>query len=233
LTGQIDFNLNTILFTYGGEDMKVIGINGSPRKRWNTATLMENALEGAESQGAETELIHLYDLDYKGCKSCFSCKTKNSKSYGRCAVRDDLTEVFEKIEDADAVILGSPIYFGIVTGEMRSFMERMIFPYFTYTKTPESLFPKKIKSGFIYTMNIPEENVNEYGYPLHFKTNEQYLTILFGSSESVYSYDTYQFRDYSKVVSERFDEEHKAKQRKEQFPKDMESAYEMGVRLSK
>ena len=213
--------------------MKVVGINGSPRKKWNTATLIEKALEGAESEGAETELIHLYDLDYKGCKSCFSCKTKNSKSYGRCAVRDDLTEVFEKIEDADAVILGSPIYFGIVTGEMRSFMERLIFPYFTYTMTPESLFPKKIKSGFIYTMNIPEEHVNEYGYPLHFKTNEQYLTILFGSSESMYSYDTYQFRDYSKVVCERFDEEHKAKHRKKQFPRDMEAAYKMGVRLSK
>jgi multimeric flavodoxin WrbA len=212
--------------------MKVIGINGSPRKKWNTATLLNKALEGAESEGAETELIHLYDLEYKGCISCFNCKKKNSKSYGRCAVRDDLTKVFEKIEDADAVILGSPIYFGIVTGEMRSFMERLIFPYFTYTMTPQSLFPKKIKSGFIYTMNVPEENIEDYGYPLHFKTNEQYLKILFGSSESIMSYDTYQFEDYSKVVCERFDEEHKAKHREEQFPRDMEMAYEMGVRLA-
>ncbi len=51
--------------------MKVIAINGSPRKRWNTATLLEKALEGAASQGAETELIHLYDIDFKGCTSCF------------------------------------------------------------------------------------------------------------------------------------------------------------------
>ena len=51
--------------------MKVIAINGSPRKKWNTATLLEKALEGAETEGAETEIIHLYDLNFKGCKSCF------------------------------------------------------------------------------------------------------------------------------------------------------------------
>ena len=51
--------------------MKVIAFNGGPRKNWNTAMLLEKALEGAKSQGAETELIHLYELNYKGCISCF------------------------------------------------------------------------------------------------------------------------------------------------------------------
>jgi len=60
--------------------MKVMAINGSPRKEWNTATLLENALEGAASQGAETELVHLYDLNFKGCKSCFECKTRGGES---------------------------------------------------------------------------------------------------------------------------------------------------------
>jgi len=59
--------------------MKVIAINGSPRKKWNTATLLEKALAGAASQGAETELMHLYDLNYKGCISCFACKTIGGK----------------------------------------------------------------------------------------------------------------------------------------------------------
>ena len=84
--------------------MKVMAFNGSPRKKWNTATLLEKALEGAASRGAETELIHLYDLNYKGCISCFACKTKGGESYGRCAVEDDLAPVFRKIEKADAVI---------------------------------------------------------------------------------------------------------------------------------
>jgi multimeric flavodoxin WrbA len=55
--------------------MKAIGVNGSPRKKWNTATLLKKALEGAASEGAKTGLVHLYDLDYKGCISCFACKT--------------------------------------------------------------------------------------------------------------------------------------------------------------
>lgn len=54
--------------------MKVIALNGSPRKKWNTATLLKHALDGAASKGAETELIHLYDYNYKGCISCFACK---------------------------------------------------------------------------------------------------------------------------------------------------------------
>src|SRR5690606_17818794 len=102
-------------------NMKIIGINGSPRKNCNTAALIGKALEGAQSRGVETELIHLYDLDYKGCKSCFACKLKDGKSYGTCAARDDLTPVLKKIEETDAIILGSPIYLGTATGEMRSF----------------------------------------------------------------------------------------------------------------
>lgn len=52
--------------------MTIIGINGSPRKKWNTATLLTKALEGAASQGADTELVHLYDLAFKGCMICFA-----------------------------------------------------------------------------------------------------------------------------------------------------------------
>lgn len=104
--------------------MKVIAFNGSPRKNWNTATLLEKALAGAASKGAETELIHLYDLDYKGCRSCFACKTKGGKSYGRCAAVDELTPVLKKVEEAGALILGAPVYMGAVNGAMQSFIER-------------------------------------------------------------------------------------------------------------
>ena len=70
--------------------MKIMAFNGSPRKAWNTATLLGKALEGAASKGAETELVHLYDLSFKGCISCFACKLKGGRSYGKCAVEDDL-----------------------------------------------------------------------------------------------------------------------------------------------
>lgn len=60
--------------------MKAIAINGSPRKGWNTEKLLKEALRGAESVGAETELVQLYDLNYTGCKSCFACKRQGAES---------------------------------------------------------------------------------------------------------------------------------------------------------
>jgi len=213
--------------------MKVIAVNGSPRKNWNTATLLQKALDGAASQGAETEIFHLYELNYKGCVSCFACKTGNGQSYGVCAVKDDLTSILKKVEEADAIILGSPIYFGTVTGEMKSFMERLMFPYNAYIEPRGTLFPRKIGTGFIYTLNATEEMVKERGYDRHFNANRMTLERILGSSEALCSYDTYQFEDYSKVVAPRFSPEYKLKRRKEVFPKDCQKAYDMGIRLAK
>jgi multimeric flavodoxin WrbA len=210
--------------------MKVIAINGSPRKKWNTAKLLEMALKGAASQGAETEIVHLYDLTFKGCTSCFSCKTKGGKHYGKCGYLDELTPVLKRIETVDALILGSPIYLGITTGEMRSFMERLIFPYLAYTDPLQSLFPKKIKTGFIYTMNVTSDEMHERGYDWHFNLNETYLRTIFGAADSLFCFDTYQFKDYSKMAAERFDASKKTKRHKEIFPEDCNKAYEMGVR---
>jgi putative NADPH-quinone reductase len=212
--------------------MKVIGVNGSPRKKWNTATLLENALEGAASRGAETESFHLYDLNYKGCVSCFACKTMDGKSYGRCAVQDGLSALLNKLETADGIILASPIYYGTVTGEMRSFMERLLFPYMTYTDPPGSLFPRKIRTGFIYALGATEEMAKDRGFDGHIALNELFLQLVFGASETLCSFDTCQFEDYSKVFAPRWDPEKKARRRAEVFPVDCRSAFEMGIRIA-
>lgn len=68
--------LGRLTFEIGKNMNKAIALNGSPRKNGNTATLLQKALAGAAEAGAETELIHLIDLDYKGCSSCFACKRK-------------------------------------------------------------------------------------------------------------------------------------------------------------
>ena len=211
--------------------MKVIGVNGSPRKTWNTATLLQKALEGAASKGAETELIHLYDLDFKGCRSCYACKIKGGKSFGKCAVQDGITQLLNDIENIDAIILGSPIYFGTVSGEMRSFMERLIYPYFAYTHPFGSMFPKRLETGFIYTLGLKEEMARERGCLQHVDDNESRLRAIFGNCESLCSFDSYQFEDYSKVVAPCFDPEEKARRRKEVFPQDCQKAFEMGARL--
>jgi len=130
-------------------------------------------------------------------------------------VKDALKPIFKRVKEASALIFGSPIYLGSVTGEMQSFMERLVFPYLTYTDPPMSLFPKKIPAGFIYTMGVTEEQMKEFGYGGRFANTERFLTRIFGSSETLFSFDTYQFDDYSKVVATRFNPEYKLKRRKE------------------
>jgi multimeric flavodoxin WrbA len=212
--------------------MKVLAVSGSPRKKWNTATLLNNVLEGAASCGAETDLIHLYDFDYKGCISCFSCKLKDGKSYGKCAVNDDLTPVLDQMESVDALILGSPIYFGEVTGEMRSFLERLLFPYAVYDANHSTLFKKRIKTGLIYTMGIKESHLKQMGYDQRFNFYEMLMRRIFGEAESLIVTDTYQFDDYSRYESTLFDAAEKTKRREEQFPKDCKKAFDMGVRFA-
>lgn len=211
--------------------MKMIAINGSPRRNKNTATLLQSALDGAKMQGAETELINLYDLNYKGCISCFACKLKNGKNRGKCSYQDDLTPVLDKILSADALLLGSPIYFESVTGEMRSFLERLLFPILEYTEGYPSILKKKIPTGFIYTMNVTKEYMESANYIQALQFMENDLSRLLGDCESMTANDTLQFPDYSKYVVTVFDEDHKKQVHETQFPNDRQKAYNLGANL--
>lgn len=212
--------------------MKVIALNGSPRKKWNTATLLENALDGAASRGAETELVHLYDYRYKGCISCFACKLEGGRSYGRCAVRDEITPILDRTHEAGALILGSPIYFGMPTGVMRSFVERLLFQYLTYDAAYSSKFQRKIPTGWIYTMNVDQSRLKAMGYEQTLTLTEMAFKRCFGAAETLLVTDTWQFDDYSKFETSGLDERRKARRRAEVFPEDCRKAYEMGVRFA-
>ncbi len=212
--------------------MRAIAVNGSPRKNWNTASLLEHALTGAAEDGAETELVHLYDLDFKGCISCFACKKIGGKSYGRCAVKDGLQPILKRISEADILILGTPVYFSAETGEMRSFLERLLFPSLTYTPGYVSIFPGKLKVGLIYTMNISEKDLAAYNYDKMFAASQGSLSRVFGNCELLLCTDTYQFSDYSKYVSTSWDPEAKKKRREKFFPQDCKRAFELGAKLT-
>jgi hypothetical protein len=82
-------------------------------------------------------------------------------------------------------------------------------------------------------MNATEERVKEFGLDQQIGPNEKLLKMLFGASESLFSFDTYQFEDYSKVVADLFDPEKKARRRREIFPNDCEKAFDMGARFAK
>lgn len=207
--------------------MKAVAINGSPRKDWNTAQLLEEALRGAGSVGMETELIHLYDLDYQGCVSCFACKGKNAQPC-RCYHRDQLSPVLEKVLGADVLFLGSPIYFSDVTGEMRSFLERLFFITMTYDDYTKPVFPGHMNAAFFFTMNLRDGTI----YQPMMENLTAMLTRFGGEAEYYAATDTLQFDDYSKYHAAMFSEEAKRERRETQFPKDRAAAFEIGRRLA-
>ncbi|MDR2704915.1 MAG: flavodoxin family protein [Planctomycetaceae bacterium] len=216
--------------------MNIFAINGSPRKNWNTAILLNKALEGAASHNnsntnINTELINLYDLEFKGCISCFYCKRKGGE-HGRCAMKDELTPVLEKLNTADAIVFGSPIYFMNITSGMASLLERFLFSNMIYSIEIPTVYPRKIPTGFIYTMNVTENQADNFGIKINLKTYQNVLERILGiTPELLFSYNTYQFTDYKKYESSMFSEEEKAEQKVKQFPIDCENAFNMGVKL--
>lgn len=207
--------------------MNVLAINGSARKHGNSATMLGHAIEGAKEAGAETRLVNLFDLTYKGCTGCVSCKLLGGKSFGRCSQKDDLTQVLKDAIDSDALLMASPIYFNDVTGELRAFLERFWFPAITYTKARTLLYPKRIKVGMIFTTNAPAEFYTEY-YSGLVRTS----SWIIGDTEYVAAAETWQFDDYSKYAADMFDVEARKRRHEEVFPQDCRRAFEMGKRLA-
>lgn len=209
--------------------MKFFAVNGSPRKNCNTAQLLDKSLEGVMDvfPDAEVKRVDLYDFPFHGCKSCFACKRINGAHYGKCVQKDDLKPILEELVHADGIILGSPIYLSDVTGNMRCFLERFIFPFVAYSKT-EVVEHKRMPLAYIYTMNAPEEVSYQIGYHDLHDHFEMGLSGVFTKVEHLYVYDTYQFKNYSRYVSDMFDESKKRHVRQTQFPKDLENAFELG-----
>jgi multimeric flavodoxin WrbA len=211
---------------------RILAINGSPRKDRNTATLLKAVLEGAASCGASADLIHLYDLDYKGCRSCFACKRKGVR-LDKCAIHDGLEPLLESITTADAVVLGSPFYFWDVTGQMRCVLERLLYPYFNYDKAPVGI-GRPVASAFVFTMGIGEEiyqkELDRYGKKIDDLRAQ--LTQLFEQpSQSLVVCETYQFDDYSKYAASMFDPAAKLLRHETVFKEDCEKARALGAQL--
>lgn len=101
--------------------MKIIGFIASPRKEGNTAWVVNKILEGAKDAGAETQPWYFSDLDIKPCSGCLGCKKSNLT----CIIDDDMQKLYEEIENADAIILGSPVYMGQMSGQAKIFTDRL------------------------------------------------------------------------------------------------------------
>jgi multimeric flavodoxin WrbA len=99
--------------------MKIVAVNGSHRKGKNTARMLLEVLAGAQTEGAETELIELMEYDIRFCQACNNCLRET-----RCSIRDDMDIIGPKLIDADGIVLGSPVYWVNVTAAMKNFMDR-------------------------------------------------------------------------------------------------------------
>ena len=107
--------------------MNIVALNATYRKNGTTTTLINKALEGAATVGAQTEHLLLKDFDIRYCSNCLKCYGDVESEIAPCAHDDDMTFILEKIKEADGVIFGSPVHMGFVTGLMHIFMERACF----------------------------------------------------------------------------------------------------------
>ena len=104
--------------------MKVLAVNGSPRiTKSTTYRILSPLLEGMQAAGAETELVHLAKLNIKHCLGCYNCWTKTP---GQCIQKDDMAGLLPKMNEADLIVYGTPLYVFNVTGLMKDFLDRSI-----------------------------------------------------------------------------------------------------------
>ncbi len=191
--------------------MKILAVNGSPRAEGNTANLLQTALRQAEQVGHATELVQLSALSYKGCSSCLVCKLDKMpwRESCDCAMQDGLTDVLRKAQQADCLLLGSPVYFGNVTALMLGFLERLWFPANVYDESHSSLWPKPTPTGFILTMNLPQADL----YQAMLQNLCKFQQRIIGPVECLVVPDTCQFGDYSRYYAPVFDSRHKEERR--------------------
>ena len=138
--------------------MKVTAIVGSPRRRGNSAKLVEAVLEGARESGAEASVHYLGEKTIKPCTGCYSCeKTKE------CVIRDDdMAEIYADMESADAYVFASPVYFNQVSGQFKTFLDR-IFPYY---------WGKPLKGRkAVFTLAYENSQGNLYGHVVDWFTD--------------------------------------------------------------
>jgi multimeric flavodoxin WrbA len=210
--------------------MEIIAINGSPRKNGNTAAMCKHFLDGASSAGKNigTTQYNLYDFDYKGCWSCFGCKRKDSQNYGFCVQKDGITDLIAKVSQCDGIVFASPIYLGDITGMMRSFLERLLFPYLTYEAEARTIAPKRMPTAMIYTMNVTEKGMHEQEYDKRWLTMENVVGRILQQPKLIYACNTYQFNDYNLYHAERFSEKEKAAYKAKYWEADCKKAFDVG-----
>ncbi|MCW4002607.1 MAG: flavodoxin family protein [Candidatus Bathyarchaeota archaeon] len=101
--------------------MKILGLVGSPRKASNTDSLVSTILDGASKNNHETEKVYLYNVDVEPCVDCRGCK----KGSYQCVLKDGMQELYPKLEQADVIVFGTPLYWYGPSAKMKLFVDRL------------------------------------------------------------------------------------------------------------
>ena len=200
--------------------MKTIVINADPKRKGINAQLAKSAAKGAESVGAEVEYVDLYKLDLSGCRICLICK--NDEDICKCYWRDELSPLIERILNADALLIGAPIFFSNPSSHYMALLERLIYCIVSY-KTGNK-FKGKVNVGLFYTINYPMDYFEKSVRP-HLKQSEDVLKMLNGEV-IIDTFSNISKNDYANnpdvVVS-----------KEKQLDCDLRKVFEIGAMLSK
>lgn len=136
--------------------MKVLCLQGSPRKKGNSATIAKRFLKVAEDRGAITETFILNELDYKPCQACYACKTQME----HCTLKDDLTPVLKAFDQCDLAVVATPVYYGDISAQTKAFIDRTFsFVKPDFYNRPD---PVRLASGKKMLWIITQQSEEDY-----------------------------------------------------------------------
>jgi multimeric flavodoxin WrbA len=124
--------------TEKNESKKILVLFSSPRKKGNSATLANEIIRGAESEGANVETVHLHGMDISPCQACYACQKKDSKG---CAIDDEMQTIYPKLLEYNTWVIASPVYWFTMSAQTKLFMDRC-FAFPTYSK-------KSLETAFV------------------------------------------------------------------------------------
>jgi len=170
-----------------GIEMKVLALVGSPRKKGNTSILIDKLLEGAISQNCRVEKIYLYDMIIRSCVDCRNC----AKESFTCCIEDDMKLLYGKLEEADVLVFGTPLYWYGPSAQMKLVIDRLL-PYG---------LSKKLK-GKKAVLVVPSEEGRKASKLLvgMFELSFKYLEIQLLSTLLVKAYTKGEVKDQPEVL---------------------------------
>lgn len=158
--------------------MKALLVNGSPRAKGCTYTALTELAKTLEEQGIETEILHVGNKDIRGCIACRKCHSTGS---GKCVFEDIVNETAPKLAEADAFVIGSPVYFAGPAGGAVSFMDRLFFSTLNINKTMKvgAAVVSCRRGGNTATFDMLNKYFSMNGMPI---ATSQYWNMVHGST---------------------------------------------------